>query len=369
MPAPSPRRFLFVFLPAALVAALSVAPPCIAAPDLVGSEQAVSEKAGSGSIGSEEAAAEPTGPDPAGSQPAGSKPTGSEASGSQQAAPDPTATPPSAAEADALIQKQDWGAAATAYEAIARAHPEDGLAWFRLGSARHSLGEYAAAAEAWLKAAEIGGNPVVPYNLACAYARMGEKAKAFEWLDKSIAAGLTRPEAMGADPDLASLKGDPEYEKILDKARRAAKPCAYRPEARQFDFWIGEWDVVTTKGSQPAGTSSVELILGDCVIFENWTSRLGGSGKSFNLFNAIRGRWEQTWVNDRGGVTEYRDGRLEGNALSFVADTARPDGTPQKQRLTFENLGPDRVRQHGETSTDGGATWSPSFDLTYLRKK
>ncbi len=276
---------------------------------------------------------------------------------------------PTPAEANALFMRQDWAAAAAAYEAIAQAHPDNGLAWFRLGSARHSQGQYAEAAKAWLKASELGGNPAVPYNLACAYARMRDNPKALEWLEKWIGSGSARPEAMESDPDLASLKNDPEFGKVLEKAQRAAKPCAYQPEARQFDFWIGEWDVVTTQGNQQAGTSSVQLILGDCVLFENWTSRLGGSGKSFNIYNTVTGRWEQTWVTDKGVVTEYRDGQLEGKALSMVAESPQPDGTRQLQRMTFENLGPDRVRQSGDTSTDGGKTWTPSFDLIYNRKK
>src|SRR5204863_3073344 len=34
----------------------------------------------------------------------------------------------------------------------------------------------------------------------------------------------------------------------------------------------------------------------------------------------------------------------------------------------FYNLGPDKVRQHGETSSDNGKTWTTSFDLEYRRK-
>lgn len=51
------------------------------------------------------------------------------------------------------------------------------------------------------------------------------------------------------------------------------KPCTTRPEYRQFDFWIGEWDVQA--GGNQAGTNSVQLILGDCVIFENWIGAAG----------------------------------------------------------------------------------------------
>src|SRR5918992_3271668 len=80
-------------------------------------------------------------------------------------------------------------------------------------------------------------------------------------------------------------------------------PCKTRPEHRQFDFWVGEWDVRNPRGQQ-AGTNSVQLILGDCVVFENWTGARGSSGKSFNVYNAATGKWRQTWVDNSGGMVE-----------------------------------------------------------------
>ena len=48
------------------------------------------------------------------------------------------------------------------------------------------------------------------------------------------------------------------------------KPCS-RPEYRQFDFWIGEWEAFGLNG-QKAGDSKISLILDSCVILEEWTS-------------------------------------------------------------------------------------------------
>jgi hypothetical protein len=36
--------------------------------------------------------------------------------------------------------------------------------------------------------------------------------------------------------------------------------------------------------------------------------------------------------------------------------------------MTFFNQGPNQVRQLGHISTDGGKTWTVTFDLTYVRK-
>ena len=144
-------------------------------------------------------------------------------------------------------------------------------------------------------------------------------------------------------------------------------PCKSRPEYRQFDFWVGEWDVRNPQGQQ-AGTNSVQLILGDCVVFENWTGARGGHGKSFNVYNAAKGKWQQTWVDNSGGVLElfgeYKDG-----AMRLAGETKRPDGKVTTERLTFTKLDDGGVRQLWEQSTDGGKTWTIAFDGTYVRKK
>jgi len=39
------------------------------------------------------------------------------------------------------------------------------------------------------------------------------------------------------------------------------------------------------------------------------------------------------------------------------------------RRLTFFNLGKDKVRQYSEISKDNKSTWAPEYDLEYRRKK
>ena len=144
-------------------------------------------------------------------------------------------------------------------------------------------------------------------------------------------------------------------------------PCKSKPEYRQFDFWVGEWDVFGPKGRQ-AGTNSVQLILNDCVVFENWTGAGGGHGKSFNVYNAAKGKWQQTWVDSTGSVLEllgeYKDGEMR-----FAGESTGPGGKKLMNRLTFSKLSPDKVRQFWEQSEDEGKTWTVAFDGTYIRRK
>ncbi len=147
-------------------------------------------------------------------------------------------------------------------------------------------------------------------------------------------------------------------------------PCSSNPVYRQFDFWIGEWEAFGTNGVK-RGDSKVEKILDSCVILENWTAtQVNYKGKSYNTFNAITGKWQQYWVDNAGGVTEYFDGHFENGRMTVqTANVKQPDGTFKIARMIFTKLGEDKVRQLGESSVDEGKTWQVNFDLEYRRKK
>ena len=279
--------------------------------------------------------------------------------------------PPSAALADSLYAKQDWARAAKAFEKVTKDAPTWPRGFYRLGVCYGSLEQWPKAIAAYRKAEALGALPQFNgYNLACAYARSGQPDSAIATLGRVMDAGYRQPDQLEADADLASVKGDPRFAGLVERARRNLTPCEYAAESRQFDFWIGDWDVHdNTRAQAMAGSSHVEKILGGCVIFENWSGGFGGSGKSFNAWNSERRCWQQNWMDDSGDVTNFTDGHYDGQKLVFVADKIGADGKPFKSRLTFFNLGPDQVRQFGEQSNDGGTTWTVRYDFNYVRRK
>lgn len=149
--------------------------------------------------------------------------------------------------------------------------------------------------------------------------------------------------------------------------QNTAKPCATRAESRQFDFWVGDWNVQTPQG-QVVGTNNIQLILGDCVLFENWTGGQGLSGKSFNFFDSSTGKWHQLWLDDRGGVLRLT-GELRDGAMRFEGESPAADGTKTLEKLTYTPQPDGRVRQVWEQSKDNGKTWKVIFDGIYIRKK
>jgi hypothetical protein len=276
---------------------------------------------------------------------------------------------PTMDQANQLYSAKNWNAAAPAFEAITHAEPSNALAWLRLGVSRHKLGQYAPAIEAYK---HIESDPQVGssalYREAASLAKLNRNHEAIASLDKAVDAGLAQPSTFQQDVDLASLREEPGFKAVIEKADTIARPCVHRPEYRQFDFWIGEWDVVTTQGHNPAGSSSIQPIIDQCVLLENWTGGGGGSGKSFNHYDTSRKIWMQDWVDSQSNSIHF-EGKLEDGMMSYFADSRKPDGTPIQRHLQFFKLDADHVRQFSQQSSDGGKSWATEYDFTYNRKK
>jgi hypothetical protein len=230
------------------------------------------------------------------------------------------------------------------------------------GLTAYRAGDFARAAEAFQRQAELSGDPTALFNVGAMRARLGQRDSAFAWLERAAAAGFRGLQLLREDADLETLRGDPRLDAVIATVERTVTPCAFRPEARQFDFWIGQWEVRSVQ-DQVVGHSRVEVVSGQCALLENWTDGFGGSGKSLNAYNTARNQWQQFWVGQGGAVTEYRDSHWAGASLVFIA-AAQADAKDQ-QRMTFTPLPNGRVRQLGETTRDGGTTWTVQYDLTY----
>jgi len=268
--------------------------------------------------------------------------------------------------ANTLFQASDWQKSATAYAKIVELEPKNPNANYRLGFSLLNLNKNAEALKYLETAFATSPNPTNAIALARVYARTNNKAKAFDVLEKASTIGGIAPETLIAEKDFAPWKDGAQFKDLVRKNDIAINPCKASPEFRQFDFWIGEWEAKTPQG-QIGGTSSVQLILGQCIIFENWTGSGGTSGKSFNIYDTNDKKWHQTWVDDKGTFTHYIGGLVDGKMV-IVADTIIA-GKKTLAKMTFSKLENGDVRQFGENSTDDGKTWATAFDLIYSRKK
>ena len=142
-------------------------------------------------------------------------------------------------------------------------------------------------------------------------------------------------------------------------------PCAAL-EHRQFDFWLGDWDVEAR--GRLAGRNRISRLFGDCGLREEYVGARGGyTGSSFNLFDAARRVWHQTWVDNQGQLLLLEGGLVDGRMV-LGGRQIDAEGKSAEQRITWTPNADGTVRQLWEQSTDGGATWTTLFDGLYRRR-
>jgi hypothetical protein len=140
-------------------------------------------------------------------------------------------------------------------------------------------------------------------------------------------------------------------------------PCA-DPAHRQFDFWIGDWDVVEVEHPTViVARARVELILNGCVLHEVYEGTDGHRGESFSIYDVTRSIWHQSWVNDTGYLLTI-EGRLQDKSMILEGVDHLPNG--KLRRVRGEWRADDQgAHELAWRSTDGGASWVPWFDLLF----
>ena len=228
-------------------------------------------------------------------------------------------------EAARLFQAQQWQEAAAAYQELVQANPANAGAWLRLARAHAATGAT---------------------DLALAALESGAKTGSLSY------------QSVMAAPELQSLHADPRFTALVEPL----KPCT-AAEYRQFDFWLGAWDVSSPASPGPVSKSRITRIHDGCTVLEQYTTPSAYEGSSLNFYDAPRKVWHQTWIDNQGGAL-YLEGGLKDQSM-VLATTSDAQNV---QRITWTPLTDGRVRQHWESTTDSGKTWTTQFDGYYSRR-
>jgi hypothetical protein len=134
-------------------------------------------------------------------------------------------------------------------------------------------------------------------------------------------------------------------------------------EYRQFDFWIGSWQVQNANGDL-VGHNDIRRAAGGCALLESWRGADGGEGISINSYDAETRLWTQRWVGS--GVTLWLEGGIEEGRMVLASPEPRdsPQG-PVLDRIIWSELEDGRVLQLWEVSSDGGISWRTIFKGFY----
>jgi hypothetical protein len=158
-------------------------------------------------------------------------------------------------------------------------------------------------------------------------------------------------------------------------AQNSGDPSAVRPPRstdpvfRQFDFWLGEWDVYDGAG-ELAGTNSIRSEEYGCLLTEHWVNTARQTGQSYNFVDLETGNWRQMWVS-AGATIDYQGGRnakgemvLEGT-IGYGVGVA---GNGARFRGTWTANADGTVTQHFQQYDDAKAVWNDWFTGIYKRR-
>jgi hypothetical protein len=153
-------------------------------------------------------------------------------------------------------------------------------------------------------------------------------------------------------------------------AQAAQKPCA-APEASQFDFWIGDWNL--TWSDSLYGTNHVEKLWGNCTVHENFSDPATNyQGQSWSVYSTNYKIWQQTWVDSQGGYIHLTGGMNSDSLILLTQERPVPPSVSptgkMTNRMVYYNIKRDSFDWSWEASTDGGKTWKPSWQIHYQRK-
>jgi tetratricopeptide (TPR) repeat protein len=260
-----------------------------------------------------------------------------------------------------------WEDVIVEYRAILAASPDDRMSLLRIAQAERELGRHEAAL-ATLEQARLASAPeaMVDMERARNLLALGRRAEALEALEVADHIGLRALELLEESPEFDAVRDDPRFARVHASVRARVFPCASSAAAREFDFWLGRWEVRMPDGTL-AGYNNITQRDGGCTIQEQWEGSAGSSGTSLSFYLPSREQWRQVWVGSGATLIDMTGGLVDGEM--------RMEGTieyaDQDRVVAFRAswaVAPDgRVRQRMEEFDLASQSWSLWFDGLYRR--
>jgi hypothetical protein len=148
-------------------------------------------------------------------------------------------------------------------------------------------------------------------------------------------------------------------------AAQAQSPDKGVEVLRQFDFWLGEWDL--SWGDDGRATNSIYLDFDGRVIVESFDGRpsLTLQGMSVSTYDLDAGCWRQTWVDNHGNYYSFRGGLTDGEMDLRTEKVV--EGMPMILRMRWYGIREDGLQWAWERSEDGGQSWETTWAIEYTR--
>lgn len=170
----------------------------------------------------------------------------------------------------------------------------------------------------------------------------------------------------------------------LPAAAAPARSSCGSAEAREFDFWIGDWDI-RQKILRQDGTwleldaeTSVAATLDGCALVEHWTGSVQFfwegmqapepmQGLSVRAFDPESRKWHIYWMDTRTpSFGSPYTGAFDSGRGEFFREWETPQGS-RTGRITFSDMTADAVRWELAVSSDAGDSWTPLWIMEMRR--
>jgi hypothetical protein len=151
-------------------------------------------------------------------------------------------------------------------------------------------------------------------------------------------------------------------------AASGPSPCAANPEARQLDYWLGDWSVGTTSAPN-TGHGKVFLSLDKCLLTESWGSdTTNHQGENSMAYNPEDKTWYGLFVDNRGRVHALKGAVTPGSA-EFTGPSRDENGKVVLNKVKVVRVNQDNVEQIWQKSSNNGASWTTDVRMQYSRKR
>ncbi len=164
-------------------------------------------------------------------------------------------------------------------------------------------------------------------------------------------------------------------ERVMAPPERAYSPFSDDPH-RQFDFWIGEWDVILRMQQEDLSfqdtirsRASIYSILDGKAILELWDS---GPIKGYSLryYDPSKEKWVLwlDWPSANRANKSVLEGEFRHGRGDFHTSFTNAEGTELHGRYSFNDITPFSLRWDDLWSKDGGKSWAHNWRMEWSRR-
>ncbi len=154
---------------------------------------------------------------------------------------------------------------------------------------------------------------------------------------------------------------------IITAQTTLKNPCSSK-EYKQFDFWIGNWNVYDGKGKL-IGVNNIVKMPNACTIQENWTSKTSKNrGTSYNYYNNKDNSWNQVWI-DNSGFSLILKGKFDNEKMILQSDVIKSKKVSYRNQIIWKKKKDNSVVQIWNYINDEGKVIKEVFKGVYKKKE